>query len=592
MCRVSIDGVEVAVQPGSTILAASRKAGVVIPTLCNMETHEPLGACRVCVVEVEGAKNLLAACATPVRDGMKIRTTTRRVRTARTMVVDLLLSEHNGECGTCFRNGECELQAIAAGLGLDRDTIPGPKLPAYTDTSTEAITRYTGKCIKCRRCVRICHGIQGVGALFPQGRGFATTIGPAFGADLSTVACVQCGQCAAVCPVGAIMETSHIDRVWDALDNPDLHVVVQTAPAIRAALGECFGLPPGTQVTGKMVQALRRLNFDAVFDTNFTADLTIMEEGTELLQRLRSTLVDGQPAQLPLITSCSPGWINFAEQYFPQTLPLVSSCKSPQQMFGAVAKSYYAGQKNIDPDSIYVVSVMPCTAKKYEASRPEMQSSGGPDVDAVLTTRELAHMIHQGGITFTQLEDSTMDDPLGISTGAADIFGNTGGVMEAALRTVHEIVTGQPLPGPDGRLELQPVRGLKGIKEATLQVQGACDEWAFLEGQKLSVAVAHGLGNAATLLQRIESGQAAYHFVEIMCCPGGCIGGGGQPRPTTDAIRDARMQALYAEDAGKPLRGSHLNPAVQTLYQEFLQQPGSSKAHKLLHTHYTARAPV
>ncbi len=388
------------------------------------------------------------------------------------------------------------------------------------------------------------------------------------------------------------METSHIDRVWDALDNPDLHVVVQTAPAIRAALGECFGMPPGSRVTGKMVQALRRLNFDAVFDTDFAADLTIMEEGTELLQRLKSALVDGQPPRLPLITSCSPGWINFAEQYFPQTLPLVSSCKSPQQMFGAVAKSYYAEQQQIPPESVYVVSVMPCTAKKHEAARPEMQSSGGPDVDAVLTTRELAHMINQGGITFTRLQDGVMDDPLGISTGAADIFGNTGGVMEAALRTVHEIVTGRPLPGPDGRLELNPVRGLEGIKEATLRVEGAADEWSFLEGQELSVAVAHGLSNAAELLKRIESGQAAYHFVEIMCCPGGCIGGGGQPRPTTNAIREARIRALYAEDEGKPLRGSHMNPAVQALYREFLQQPGSSKAHTLLHTHYTARAPV
>lgn len=592
MCKVSIDCVEVRVEPGSTILDASKKAGVVIPTLCNMETHEALGACRVCVVEVEGAKSLMAACSTPVWDGMKVRTTTRRVRTARTMVVDLLLSEHNGECGTCFRNGECELQAIAAGLGLDRDTIPGPKLPAHLDTSTAAIRRDTGKCIKCRRCVRVCHGIQGVGALFPQGRGFDTTIGPAFGADLSTVACVQCGQCAAVCPVGAIMETSHIDRVWDALDNPDLHVVVQTAPAIRAALGECFDMPPGTQVTGKMVEALRRLNFDAVFDTDFTADLTIMEEGTELLLRLKSALVDGKTPKLPLITSCSPGWINFAEQYFPRSLPLISSCKSPQQMFGAVAKSYYAEMKCIDPKSIYVVSVMPCTAKKYEAARPEMQSSGGPDVDAVLTTRELAHMIHQGGITFSSLKDGTMDEPLGISTGAADIFGNTGGVMEAALRTVHEIVTGAPLPGPQGRLELQPVRGLEGIKEATLRVEGAKGDWAFLEGKELSVAVAHGLSNAAEVLKRIESGEASYHFVEIMCCPGGCIGGGGQPRPTTDAIREARMRALYAEDEGKPLRGSHMNPAVQVLYKEFFQEPGSKRSHELLHTHYTARTPV
>ncbi|GAB6089892.1 NADH-dependent [FeFe] hydrogenase, group A6 [Spirochaeta dissipatitropha] len=586
MYNLTIDGIEVSVEPGATILDASKKAGVVIPTLCNMETHQPLGACRVCMVEVEGAKSLLAACAAPVVDGMKVKTTTRRVRTARTMVVDLLLSEHNGECGTCFRNGECELQSIAAGLGLDRDTITGPKLPSYTDNSTSAIVRYTGKCIKCRRCVRVCHGIQGVGALYPQGRGFGTTIGPAFGGDLSTVACVQCGQCAAVCPVGAIMESSHIDRVWDALDNPDLHVVVQTAPAIRAAIGECFGLPPGTRVTGKMVQALRRLGFDAVFDTNFTADLTIMEEGTELLQRLQQFLAEGKDVPLPLITSCSPGWINFAEQNFPQILPMISSCKSPQQMFGTLAKTYYASEKGIDPEKIYVVSIMPCTAKKYESERPEMRSSGYQDVDAVLTTRELAHMIQQAGISFTRLQDSRMDDPLGISSGAADIFGNSGGVMEAALRTVHELVTGEALPGPEGRLEFHPVRGLEGIKEARLKLGKVLPEWKFLEDAELSIAVASGLGNAAELLRRIESGEQTYHFVEIMCCPGGCIGGGGQPRPVSDELRLARIAGLYAEDAGRSFRSSHQNPAIQTLYRDFLGSPGSDMAHHLLHTHY------
>ncbi len=592
MCNVSIDGITVEMEAGSTILDASRKAGVYIPTLCDMETHSPLGACRVCLVEVEGAKSLMAACATPIRDGMHIRTTTRRVRTARTMVVDLLFSEHNGECGTCFRNGECELQNIAANLGLDRDTIPGPKLPFHVDNSTAALVRYTGKCIKCRRCVRVCHGIQGVGALFPQGRGFDTTIGPAFGRDLDTVACVQCGQCAAVCPVGAIMETSHIDRVWDALDDPDKHVVVQTAPAVRAALGECFGMPAGSRVTGKMVKALRRLNFDAVFDTNFTADLTIMEEGTEVLQRLTAAVKEGKKTPLPVITSCSPGWINFAEQFFPQLLPMISSCKSPQQMFGALAKTYYPQSKEIDPANVYVVSVMPCTAKKYEAERPEMRSSGYQDVDAVLTTRELAHMIQQAGIDFCRLEDDEMDAPLGISTGAADIFGNTGGVMEAALRTVHEIVTGKPLPvGADG-LELTPVRGLEGIKEASLKITGTQQEWDFLEGVELSVAVAHGLSNAAELLQRIDSGQAQYHFVEIMCCPGGCIGGGGQPRPTTNAVREARIKALYDEDSSRELRKSHLNPAVQQLYQDYLGQPGGHKSHELLHTHYKAKASV
>jgi iron-only hydrogenase group A len=456
--------------------------------------------------------------------------------------------------------------------------------------STPGLTRDTGKCVMCRRCVTVCSQVQGVGGLFPQYRGFATVIGPAFAMDLADVVCVQCGQCAAVCPVGAITEHSAVDQVWAALDDPDKHVIVQTAPAIRGALGEEFGYEPGTLVTGKMVTALRRLRFDAIFDTNFAADLTIMEEGTELLSRLKRALVGKEPVALPMFTSCSPGWINYMEHFNPDLLANLSTCKSPQQMLGALAKTYYADKKGIRREDVVVVSVMPCTAKKFECARPEMADSGFQDVDYVLTTRELARMIKQAGINFDILPDGQMDRPLGLSTGAADIFAVTGGVMEAALRTAYEIVTGTPFPFAN--LHVEPIAGLEGVKEASITITDTVPEWGFLRGATLNVAVAHGLANAQKVIDRIRAGEAEYHFVEVMTCPGGCIGGGGQPRLTSDAVRQARIRAIYAEDESRELRKSHENPDIQRLYQEFLGEPLSHTAHELLHTTYTAKERV
>ena len=587
MHKLTMNGKSIEAPAGATILDAAKRAGIRIPTLCFLEKREPTGACRVCLVEVTGARTLMTACSTPVFDGMEVKTNSPRVRAARHQVVELLLSEHDGNCQICDRNQDCELQDLASELGLRDITYEGEKAKARVDDSTPALVRNNSKCIKCRRCVTVCSQVQGIGALHPQGRGFDTVIGPAFTLDLDGVACVQCGQCAAVCPVGAISEKSHVEAVWKALEDPKKTVVVQTAPAIRAALGECFGCDPGTRVTGKMVSALRALGFNGVFDTNFTADLTIMEEGTELLTRLKKALVDGEKVPLPMFTSCSPGWINFAEYYYPEFLPNLSTCKSPQQMFGAVAKTYYAQKIGVKPEDMVVVSVMPCTAKKFECQREEMNDSGVRDVDYVLTTRELSRMIKEAGIDFMSLEDEKMDAPLGLGSGAADIFANTGGVMEAALRTAYEIVTGRTLPMDN--LHVKPVSGLEGIKEASVVITGTVPAWSFLEGVEVKLAVVHGLANVRRLLESIKRGEKSYHFIEVMTCPGGCIGGGGQPRLTDDSVRMKRINAIYAEDEGKALRKSHKNEAVQQLYKEFLGAPLGEKSHHLLHTKYKSK---
>ncbi|QGP90806.1 NADP-reducing hydrogenase subunit HndD [Neomoorella glycerini] len=566
--KLTIDNIPVEVEAGTTILKAAEKAGIHIPTLCYLEGINEIGACRVCVVEVEGARNLMASCVAPVADGMVVKTSSPRVRMARRLNVELLLSNHKMECPTCIRNLNCELQSLAQELGIRQVRFEGRKSEYPIDDSTPALIREPDKCILCRRCVAVCEKVQGVRAIAPMGRGFDTIIAPAFQDKLLNIACVECGQCTLVCPVGALYEKDYTSEVWAALADPEKFVVVQTAPATRVSIGQEFGLPPGSINTGQMVAALRRLGFDRVFDTDFTADLTIMEEGSEFIERFTK----GGP--LPLITSCSPGWIKFMEHFYPEFIPNVSTCKSPQQMFGAVAKTYYAQKAGIDPARMVVVSIMPCTAKKFECQRPEMTDSGYRDVDYVLTTRELARMIREAGIDFNSLPEEQYDDPLGESTGAAVIFGATGGVMEAALRTAYELITGKALPA----LDFHDVRGLTGIKEATVDI----------EGTKVRVAVAHSLGHARQLLERVKAGEQ-YHFIEIMCCPGGCIGGGGQPIPTNTAIREQRIKGIYQADVEMPLRKSHENPSVQALYREFLGKPLSEKSHHLLHTHYTSR---
>jgi iron-only hydrogenase group A len=570
MINLTINGKAIQVEEGNTILDAAKKADVHIPTLCYLPEVQAIGACRVCLVEVQGNRNLQAACVFPASEGLVVNTNTERVRNARKFSVEMLISNHPMECLTCVRNLNCELQTIAEELGITEVRFPGDKSEGGIDDSSPSIRRNQDKCILCRRCVTVCQEVQGVGALFPQGRGFDTTIGPAFGESLNDVACAFCGQCSLVCPVGAITEKEYIDEVWQALSDPTKFVIVQDAPAVRVALGEEFGFPPGTLVTGKMLAAARKLGFDRVFDTNFAADLTIIEEGNELLKRVKTGGV------LPLITSCSPGWIKFIEHFYPELIPHLSTCKSPHQMLGALAKTYYAEKEGIDPKNMVVVSVMPCTAKKFECNRPEMTSSGYQDVDYVLTTRELARMIKQAGIDFVNLEDDIYDSPLGEYTGAATIFGATGGVMEAALRTVYEVVTGKTLED----VEFVQVRGLDGMKEASVPVEGLGE---------VRVAVAHGLGNARKLMETIKNGTKSYHFVEIMACPGGCVSGGGQPIPANNEIRRKRAEALYQEDRGLKLRKSHENPGIKKIYEEFLKEPLGEKSHHLLHTKYTPR---
>lgn len=564
-----IEGKEVQVPEGSTILEAAQKLGKRIPTLCYLKDINEIGACRVCLVEVEGARTLSAACVTPVTEGMKVTINSPKALRARRVQLELILSDHDMNCPLCERNGNCELQALAEQMGIREVRFVGKQTEYPIDDSTPSLIRNPRKCILCRRCVSVCSNVQTVEAIAPVGRGFDTLISPSFETNLDEAACVKCGQCSLVCPTAAIVEKEYTNEVWAALHDPKKHVVVQTAPATRVAIGQEFGYEPGNINTGQMVAALRSLGFDKVFDTDFSADLTIMEEGTELLHRIENG------GKLPMITSCSPGWINFIEYFYNDHLEHLSTCKSPQQMFGALVKTYYAEKGDLDPADIVSVSIMPCTAKKYEAERPEMTDSGYADVDYVLTTRELARMIKQAGIQFDQLEEEEYDAPLGISTGAGLIFGATGGVMEAALRTVYELVTKRKLE----KLEFEAVRGMEGIKEAEVNLDGAV----------VRVAVAHGLKNARKLLDQVDAGISPYHFIEIMCCPGGCIGGGGQPIPTNTEIREKRIGATYQGDEAMTIRKSHENPAVQVLYKEFLGEPLGERSHHLLHTHYTKR---
>ncbi len=567
---VTIDGIQVTVPKGSTVLEAAEQTNIKIPRLCHHPDLPPVSACRLCVVEIEGDRLLRTSCSWKCEDGMNIRTKTAFVRQSRKVALELILSRHPMLCTECVRNNNCELQEAAEQLGIRETRFEYHARPGGVDDSSAALVRDPAKCVLCRRCIQTCELVQSVSAIGIEGRGYDVWVDTPFGKGLDDMACVSCGQCINRCPVGALYETDHIARVWKALDDPTKHVVVQTAPAVRASIGECFGLPAGSLVTDKMVSGLRMLGFDKVFDTDFTADLTIIEEGTELIDRLNNG------GKLPLLTSCSPGWINFIEHFYPDLLPHVSSCKSPQQMFGALAKTYYAEKQGIDPKDIYVVSVMPCTAKKYECQRPEMNASGFQDVDAVITTRELAKMMKQVGIDFPNLQAGEYDAPLGIATGAAVIFGNTGGVMEAALRTVYELVTKKPLDD----VEIKSVRGMEGVREAVID----------LDGLKVKAAVANGLANARKLMEKIVAGEADYHFVEIMACPGGCIGGGGQPMPTSEDIRKKRVEAIFAADRANTIRKSHENPAVQKLYEEWLGEPNSRKAHELLHTHYTKKS--
>ncbi|MCX7598650.1 MAG: NADH-dependent [FeFe] hydrogenase, group A6 [Armatimonadetes bacterium] len=567
---ITINDQEVPAREGMTVLEAAREAGIYIPTLCYHPDLPPQGACRICLVEIEGERNLQPSCAFPVRPGMKVRTHSPTVRKARRTVVELLLSDHPSDCTACARNRNCELQALAEELGIREVRFRVPPPGHEVDDTSPSVVRDPDKCILCRRCLETCTQIQGVSTLRIKGRGYDSIIGAPFDAPMGHALCVYCGQCINRCPTGALTEKSYIPEVWAALDDPKIFTVVQTAPAVRVALGEALGLPPGEIVTGKLTTALRRLGFDRVFDTDFAADLTIMEEGHELIERIQHGGV------LPQLTSCSPGWIKFIEHFYPELLPNLSTCKSPQQMFGAIAKTYFAQEAGIDPATMRVVSIMPCTAKKFEAARPEMCDSGYRDVDYVLTTRELAQMIKEAGLDFDSLPESDYDDPLGESTGAAVIFGVTGGVMEAALRTAYEVITGEKLEN----VEITAVRGMEGVREATVRIGDL----------EVRAAVAHGLGNAAKLLDKVLAGEANYHFIEIMACPGGCLGGGGQPIPTSPEIRLKRAGAIYQADRQLPIRRSHENPSIKRLYEKFLGHPLSERSHHLLHTHYVARS--
>ena len=574
--NLKINGLNVSAPAGSTILEAAHGAGIKIPTLCFLKDINEIGACRMCVVEVEGARNLVAACVHPVSEGMEVLTNTPQLIESRKRTLELILSNHDKKCLSCVRSGNCELQALCQELGVADENYFAGESPEYElDDSSPHMVRDNNKCILCRRCTAVCEKVQAVGVIGPNNRGFATFIGSPFDMGLGDTSCVSCGQCITACPTGALYEKDFLDDVLAAIGDPEKHVIVQPAPSVRAALGEEFGYPMGTDVEGKMAAALRRIGFDRVFDTDFSADLTIMEEAHEFLGRVQNGGV------LPMMTSCSPGWIKYCEHYYPDQLAHLSSCKSPQQMFGAIAKTYYAEKMGIDPKNIVCVSVMPCTAKKFEINREDQNAAGVPDVDISITTRELARLIRKVGIDFKSLPEEGFDDPLGESTGAGVIFGATGGVMEAALRTAVEKLTGEELESVD----FTEVRGTEGIKEAAYHVAG----------MDVKVAVASGLSNAKQIMDKVRAGEADYHFIEIMCCPGGCVNGGGQPQVHADVrnyadVRAIRAKALYDNDAAKTFRKSHENPSIQKIYAEYLGEPGSEKAHHILHTSYVERS--
>ncbi len=574
MVNIKINGMPLSVPNGSTILEAAHYAGIDIPTLCYLKDLNQIGACRMCVVEVKGARSLVASCVYPVNEGMEVFTNTPKVQKSRRMTLEMLLSVHDRHCLSCKRSGTCELQTLCQELGVEQDDrFDGDVPDSIVDESCSHLIRDNAKCILCRRCVAACEQ-QHVGVIGPNSRGFDTHIACAFERPLSETTCVNCGQCIVACPTGALQEKDECQKVLDAINDPEKIVIVQTAPSIRATLGECFDMPIGTNVEGKMVAALRRLGFDKVFDTDFGADMTIMEEATEFIHRVK----EGGP--LPIITSCSPGWVKFCEHYFPDLIPNLSTCKSPQQMTGALIKTWYAQKEGIDPSKIVSVSIMPCTAKKFEVGRDDEDAAGVPDVDIALTTRELARLIKGANLNFARLPDEKFDDAMGVSTGAATIFGATGGVMEAALRTAAEVLEGKPLE----QVDFNEVRGTEGFKEATYKVAG----------MDVKVAVVSGLNNANALLEKVRSGEADYQFIEVMCCPGGCVNGGGQPiqpatvRSFTD-LKALRAKALYDQDANMPLRKSHENPILKKCYEEFLGEPGGHKAHEILHTSYVAR---
>ena len=575
--ELTIDNKKIEVDKGTTVLKAARQAGIDIPTLCHMELHSmnienKPGGCRICVVEVEGRRNLAPSCITEVTPGMVIHTNNIRVLNARKTVLKLIISDHPFDCLVCAKSGDCELQSLAIQCGIREIPYQGEK-STYRKDLSPSIIRDVDKCVMCRRCEMMCNEVQTVGALSAVNRGFMSVVAPAFEMDLEKSPCTYCGQCVSVCPTGALTEVDHTSQVLRALSDPTKTVVVQTAPSVRAALGEEFGLEPGTLVTGKMVSALRELGFNYVFDTDFAADLTIIEEGTELLGRLKSHLNGDENVKLPILTSCCPGWVNFFEHNFPDLLDVPSTAKSPQQMFGAIAKTYFADKIGVNRKDLIVVSIMPCLAKKYECQRDEFKVDGNPDVDFSMSTRELAHFIKQANIDFMNLPDADFDAPLGESTGAGVIFGNTGGVIEAACRTAYELFTGKSLD----KVEFHELRGIEGIRSATID----------FDGLPVNIGIAHGLGNARKLLNEVRAGRSKYHAIEIMACPGGCIGGGGQPfHHGHSEILKARAGAIYSEDERKTLRKSHENPYIVKLYKEFLGEPGGHKAHSLLHTHY------